>query len=370
MMEFRLPTFNDRRQSLLDAGRKHGVTIFGAGRFARDLAKTLPKLGIEPQAFVVTRSEADLMDGLPLVSLEELGANRRTLPMWVGVFNHRPESNYAFLAHACHEAGVTDCHFPTEFFELVAEGMGWRYWLTDRRDYSVRAAELRQGFELLADVESKRQLMATLKFRLSGQPGDAPAPDAEPQYFPASVLDLARLPASPCFVDAGAYDGDTILQALQHLPVGEILAFEPDPVNFSALARNLASQTVPAICFPCGVSGQTEILSFAAGQGEASTIGTFGDTTIQVVRLDDCLHHRPADFIKLDIEGHELDALRGAVGLIRRCHPLIAVAAYHKWDDLWRIPQFFRELDCGYQLAYRTHEYNSFDSVFYAYIPR
>jgi hypothetical protein len=130
--------------------------------------------------------------------------------------------------------------------------------------------------------------------------------------------------------------------------------------------RNVHSLECPIVCFPCGLSRTNEWLSFVAESGEASAVGQGGDTKIQCVSLDQCLGTQRLDYIKFDVEGHELAALEGAVGVIERYRPALAIAAYHRWDDLWRIPEFLRRHAPAHTITYRAHEFNTFDGVFYA----
>ena len=55
------------------------------------------------------------------------------------------------------------------------------------------------------------------------------------------------------------------------------------------------------------------------------------------------------DYIKLDVEGAELKALRGAEGVLRTFRPTLAVAAYHSESDLIEIPSYLASLDLGYE---------------------
>ena len=60
------------------------------------------------------------------------------------------------------------------------------------------------------------------------------------------------------------------------------------------------------------------------------------------------------DFIKMDIEGAEPYALKGAVGTIKRFKPKLAIAIYHSMHDFVEIPRFIDELGLGYKL-YLAH---------------
>lgn len=65
------------------------------------------------------------------------------------------------------------------------------------------------------------------------------------------------------------------------------------------------------------------------------------------------------DLIKMDIEGAEMHALSGAQETIRRCHPVLAIAVYHKAEDLVTIPQYiktFETKDVKYRFCLRKHQ--------------
>ena len=64
------------------------------------------------------------------------------------------------------------------------------------------------------------------------------------------------------------------------------------------------------------------------------------------------------DFIKLDVEGAELDVLKGAVTTIARFKPILALSAYHKLDDFWTLMNFVKSVRPDYEFAMRQ----SFDS--------
>ena len=259
------------------------------------------------------------------------------------------------------------CCCPRDYYESLAAQLGWRFWLTDRRDYAAARPAIEATFALLADDESRRQFLATLRFRLGGAGATAPRPVTAPQYFPEEVrAALAARGAGCTFVDGGAYDGDTIRQAAATITLARAYAFEPDLANFTRLAGNVVGLGLPVTAYPCGLSAANEWLAFAADQGEGSTVTADGSTRIQCVRLDDCLIGEPVDYIKLDVEGHELAALAGMAGIIARDRPVLAIAAYHRWDDLWQLPAFICKTVPGYRILYRHHEHNTLDSDFYA----
>ena len=75
-------------------------------------------------------------------------------------------------------------------------------------------------------------------------------------------------------------------------------------------------------------------------------------------------HH--VDFIKLDVEGAEIAALRGGAELILRSRPILAVSLYHRPEDVWEIPELLMDMCTHYRFYLRQHLFNSFESVLYA----
>jgi hypothetical protein len=86
-----------------------------------------------------------------------------------------------------------------------------------------------------------------------------------------------------------------------------------------------------------------------------SNIKDEGTHIIDVSTLDDEILER-VTFIKMDIEGSELYALRGAEKIIRKYKPKLAICVYHKKEDIVEIPKFIMSLGLDYKLYIRHHQ--------------
>jgi hypothetical protein len=69
--------------------------------------------------------------------------------------------------------------------------------------------------------------------------------------------------------------------------------------------------------------------------------------------------------MKFDIEGGEAAAVRGASGVIRRSRPALAIAVYHRPDDLWQLPRLVDDLVPGSRFYLRLHGHHGFELVLY-----
>ena len=89
--------------------------------------------------------------------------------------------------------------------------------------------------------------------------------------------------------------------------------------------------------------------------------------SISLRPIDQEIGERNISFLKLDVEGFELAALQGAEQAIRRCRPRMAVCAYHKLEDLLKIPKWILDLEMGYTLQLRMYSNEYLEIVCYAY---
>lgn len=217
--------------------------------------------------------------------------------------------------------------------------------------------------EELADARSKELLMKMLVFRMTYHPfmhqGNA---TKYLHYFDEDILSIT---GSEIFVDCGGYNGDT-LSAFWNVTGGRFKAyylFEPDS-RLLGDARRKGDHRV--IYVNKGVWSEETTLSFmaetAAGNGSVAMDNDAANTIqIPVTTLDTEVEE--ATFIKLDVEGAELHALRGAKKLIEKCHPKMAVCVYHKYEDYIELYRYIRELG-GYRIYLRA-QYDNIDSELY-----
>ncbi len=198
------------------------------------------------------------------------------------------------------------------------------------------------------------------------------------QYFDLKIVSIDE---STVFLDAGAYVGDTIERFLRYGQgkFAKIYAFEPSPNNFRVLESNVQKNYTEDVArrihlFNCGLSLNEETLYFSSdtntlGGGSAqmdenleagelrniSTVLRGGDNSVDDIT-----------FVKMDIEGAEMDALRSMADMIKKNTPTLAICVYHKPEDLWEIPLYIHELSPKYKI-YLRHYSNCFcETVCYA----
>jgi FkbM family methyltransferase len=239
-------------------------------------------------------------------------------------------------------------------------------WQGGRSQLAPARDELARVLTVLADEPSQQTFLDCLRLRM----GDARAmqkPDRVHQYFPPDILPQGR---SFRLVDCGAYDGDSWQMICEHgIRLDAFVALEADAGNYAKLAarmRDDARRPPETVLLPCAVWSSTTTLRFGSGAEHNSHVDAKGGTYVQAVTLDDALAGFHTTWLKLDVEGAELDALAGARRVIARDRPFLSVSAYHYPDHLWKLPLLLDGWRLGYRLYLRPHGYAGVDMVLYA----
>lgn len=221
-------------------------------------------------------------------------------------------------------------------------------------------------FERLADDASKEAFNKLLAYRLTADPAhmEGFSVRLQDQYFEPFLGKLDKV----AFADCGGYDGDTSeIFATRYPAYAKIHFFEPSATNMQhARARLAGVRDIEFI--PLGVSDSAATLRFDAEAGSASSVSDCGNASIEVTTLDSHIR-TPVGFIKMDLEGWELNALRGAQGHIQRDTPILAIAVYHRISDFVDIPEYVLSLQSEYDIYLRHYTEGWSETVMY-FVPR
>jgi FkbM family methyltransferase len=239
-------------------------------------------------------------------------------------------------------------------------------WLTDvweNRD------QYRWLSGALGDDRSRQVLDAVLNFRMSADPEFlAPVLDKgrhhQGLYHPTGLFECDE---HEVYVDAGAFDGDSLTWFKERVAnqYDRIIAFEPDPKTYARLTKNFIGDD-RIQTFNAGLHRKKAQLRFRDDASRGAIFTEDGEISMNVVALDELLAGERASFIKMNIEGAEIDALYGAQHTIRRWRPKLAISVYHRPTDLWRIPQLVMEFSDQYDLFLRQHDGGVIETVLYA----
>lgn len=184
-------------------------------------------------------------------------------------------------------------------------------------------------------------------------------PEVSATYYnlglPRLPADVLRRLSGKVFIDGGAYNGDTSIALLPYDP-DEIWCFEPDELNLELLKQTIERNGLESTLVPMkmGIGEEDTHASFTHSGIMGSKIEEDGNATIEVRSIDSVTAERGATIglIKLDIEGFELEALRGARRTIALQKPLLVISAYHTGKDFFEIPPLLKQLVPGYTLRF------------------
>lgn len=187
---------------------------------------------------------------------------------------------------------------------------------------------------------------------------------------------LSLITPGATVLDIGANIGRTVLRAAVAVgPLGRVVGFEPDPLNFSRLQRNISLNPYTNIrLMPVGLGPQnTELKLFVSsgsnrGGNRIAESGSGEYSVVPVRRLDelsDELRLDRVDLIKIDVEGFELNVLRGARALLQQFRPVLFLEVNEHFLNLQgdsgrELILFLKEL--GYQRFTRTDIYEKVDA--------
>ncbi|MFI3177555.1 MAG: FkbM family methyltransferase [Eubacteriales bacterium] len=187
----------------------------------------------------------------------------------------------------------------------------------------------------------------------------------ECEYFD-KILALKK---GEIFVDAGVYDGMTSVRFAQicDFNYNKIWMFEPDGERRNSIEENIEKyQLKNTVLYNSGLWYSEDILSFDCIQNGSSKIQNAGELKVIVTDLDSVLKGEAVTYIKMDIEGAELEALKGARQTILRYKPKLAICIYHKSDDIIDIPIYIKSLVPEYKFYIRHYSEKATETVLYA----
>ncbi len=261
-----------------------------------------------------------------------------------------------------------------------------RFPITHIKKYEDKYREV---YNLLEDDFSKKVYLEVMKnqFIYNDDKDVSIVSPEENQYFDKNVV----LSDNEVFVDCGGFDGETSLQFINkcNKDYKKIIIFEPLLSKKEIIETNLEKEKY--ILYPYGLWDKKCTLCFndlentmshivdtqnSNGENVSYFYGTCSmwsenhtlqsnslkniesvvDSKINVVSLDDIIYDEKPTFIKMDIEGSELRALKGSINIIKDYKPKLAICIYHKPEDFYEIPLFIKSLVSEYKLYIRQYD--------------
>lgn len=302
------------------------------------------------------RSES--IHGVPRWTMAEFIERASDFPGAIAIDFSVQRGTRALIADVCRLAGVKllDCIMAlaeTERHSVYESVPVYRDKTLERLDDFMRLAER------FSDDYSRETLYANLLFRLTYDRSSLMATwtNSEAEYFSIyGNADTFKVGSREHFCDCGAFQGPIVKKflAASDRRYQSITAFEPDRENFKILQSSVSP--VPLRGFQAidkAVSDSKGVLRFHETGTMSSHVSESGSVEVSTTTLDDELEHMT--LLKMDVEGSEAAALRGARRLLSTQRPRVAACVYHYAQDLLDVVQAIDEAAPNYHFRLRHH---------------
>lgn len=347
------------------------LALFGAGNLGRMAKQYFETIGIPFKYVVDSNAEFYRSDpfwvGVDIISPKDVSAKKRSESLLAICVATAP---FFQLSTELGSLGWSDL---VPFYDIAEAyrdrhplGNGWFSGKLDQTDIE-NIEQVLSGWQDDASRAHHLQFIAWHTLREDWLFEQAPVTIGD-RYFIPEVVTLLR--SDEVFCDLGAHYGEVVPRFLQ--TVGnrfkEIWVIEPDTNNLRQLRAEL-QKLEPEIkqalhVLPCAVGAKQGNGSFFHGLGYASQLCDLGQQLIEVTTIDR-LNLAPT-FLKLHLEGGELDAIKGGMQTLKQYRPIIAATTYHNCQGLWELPKCLMEMLPNYKVYFRLHSWCGTGAVVYA----
>ena len=306
------------------------IVVYGMGNGADKLIKRFEKYGIEIADFFASDGfvRGHHFHGKRVKSFSEIKAEYDDFVIVLSFASNRSEV-IEMLADI-------DAHHDMLVPDMPVAGEDEYF---DREFFNTHYDEMMRAYDSLADEESKSCFAAIVNYRLSGRMS----------YLLGAYSTKDELYALLCpdriksYVDAGAYNGDTLAEAIKYFPrLTSAIAIEPDPKNFKKLDKFVATLDTPAVTIHNAAvydnCSDATFISSGNRNSSVSSTASFEHKTNDVTLVTvDSLINGEVDYVKYDVEGAEYEALLGTDKTIRAHTPELLVSLYHRSRDVFSL---------------------------------
>ena len=316
------------------------IVLYGMGDGADKIADTLESRGIEISGVFVSDGfvRDKIFRGHKLCSYADMKARFGEMVVLVCFGTSLPD----VIENIERIAREQELYAP--YVPVIGEGC------FDRKYVNAHKNSFASTLSFLSDDLSRKTFTSILNYRASGSIPFL----CDCETTTDELYSLLKLNDNEVYADLGAYRGDTVAEFIAHTGgFRAIHAVEPDPKTYKKLAEN--TDGLPNISlYNAAAYSHSRGVAFSARSGRNSSIER-GNKEIPSVCIDEICHD--ATYIKMDIEGAELDAIQGARETILKNKPKMRIACYHRIDDLFAIPQAVLDIRDDYKVYMRHRPY-------------
>jgi len=313
--------------------KKMEVVLYGMGGKAFHCLNWLRTVGIEPICITDEKEslDSDIFFGIPQIPINEISNyinGRKICVLLCNVLLKYDYVKYDYdldkIRKLLYNAGVS-CIYDIRFLNSVYY-YEWKYHLCRHSDDFI------ESFSLFKDQLSKEIFIEYIRCIMENDFYRLECEHTFRKYFGDGIFDLKK---DECFISCGAYLGDTIFHFVDQYPFERVYGIEANKKYFDGLVEYLK-------VLPTEIYDKIDLF--------CAELSSQGNTA-----LDTLLQNRKVTLISLDVEGAEIDALKGAKGIIQSQRPVLALSAYHKSDDLVTLPKIVNQYVDNYSFFLRKY---------------
>lgn len=345
------------------------VFLYGAGATGSWYLKVLKEHNVKIKAFIDDYNKVDSeIDGIPVKNPAILKKDNKE-EMIVLLSNIYIKETLKRL-EAMQLPNLSVFEMMDEYYaDLVKDSWLKRLSHDALKQFSQKIEELKL---FILEDKSRKILDEITKYLLSGNYHSTSIfkelYEGEPHYLIPEVLKCFR-GKKINVVDGGAYYGELLTQMQEvGLNVGHHYCFEISQKNFKELekVRDHTCGETEMICINKGLWDQPSVLYVENQEAWAKVSQTETGETVDLITLDQFFEdNEKIDFIKMDIEGAEMKALKGGEQMLINHRPVLAISIYHQLDDFVEIPLYLNEILRDYTFLIRHHSAMLSETVLY-----
>lgn len=322
------------------------IFIWGAGSMSEEVRSRLEENGIKPNGrFITTKAGTShiISSEESVYSLEEIGKKHARINVVAG------HGHYEKIVELKSYSFINKVYvIPNPYLQYKGPNLEYVYKNQDRLHYIIGH---------LADPESQQALERYIAVSITNDISYLLHADiCIDGMFGLKALNITD---TESFVDAGAWEGDTINQFLRvtYNKYKDIFAFEPDSEIFKTLQNRYGNKENINL-YQCGLGDKAGELYIGRGNTQSAFLTSASDDSVSdkiiINTLDDVLAGEKVSLLKIGVPFMFLDILKGSTALIRKHRPRLIISA--TWDNsflLYDTVKWITDLDLNYKLALR-----------------
>lgn len=331
--------------------------IFGASDSGKKLLHSLMAEGVSVNGIWdndVLKQEK-MIEGVPVISFDRL-KKEKDFNLFLG------------SAYAMQEAERIDSLINVVVYQIGRSKEDLKeQFLPDASKFPIFIERCGQNKKIYADDLSCRVSDAIIDYAVNcNGMATQNVVSTEEHYLIKEVLE--KLADNAVFVDCGAFTGEfPIALTKRGIPFEKCYCFEMEEENCRTAERNMLkmglSDQVEVV--HGGIAEQNGYLYFESDGASSRLVDHETNGKVRVMSIDSYFYDKKIDFVKMDIEGAEMGALKGGINTIKRDRPILAISVYHSLEDRMNIPVYLFEQLENYSFYLRQHSIWFAETVLY-----